>query len=341
MKWNISCSRLVLIALAALMTQSMGCAKSDVGNVSNLSSTRGVQSDTEMIVKAANQAKDVVDSGINQFSEETLPHQAKDLRKQIVRLRDILDVFSHNFAHEIELWDAVRDGLDDGYTVVGNFKDLFDTDAGAVEGLRLGKEPTYQDLKKVKERRKKVLKWKRDYLSEDGLSEKIRTVFMNIRSLEKGNIGSSKKFSEFFWGGVSVLPSPTNSPSQNARVLIDAQAELAFAEHPLVLEMKDPTTAEHEIIFHDHRKRLRTIAKVCNLANALSEQICNPSAVKELEALVVELGEIEDLIITGRHLEEDDKKSKAKDAYEDAKKLFKKLKKKFDGIDMLEPLAEL
>ncbi|NBW82308.1 hypothetical protein EBR21_11195, partial [bacterium] len=330
-----------VFVFAALMTQNVDRAKAEVFIQSHVSSTRIVQGDTEVIVKLAKQAKDIVDSGIFDFSSDTLPHQAKDLRKQIVRLRDILDVFSYNFAHEIDLWNEVRDGLDDGYTVVGEFKDLFDADAVAVAELSTGGEPTYKDQKKLKERRKKVLKWKLSYLSERGLSDKIQMVFGNIRPLEMVKIRPSKKFSEFFWGGVNVLPSPTNSPSQNARVLIDAQAELAFAEHPVVLDLKDPTTAENEIIFHDHRKRLRTIAKVCNLGSALSEELCNSESVKELEALVMELGEIEDLIITGRHLEEDDKNSRAKDAYEDAKKLFKKLKKKFDGIDMLKPLAEL
>ena len=58
--------------------------------------------------------------------------------------------------------------------------------------------------------------------------------------------------------------------------------------------------------------------------------------VGNLDKLVPEL--IQDPIYSSGRLH---KNSKAKDAYEDAKKLFKKLKKKFDGIDMLKPLAEL
>jgi hypothetical protein len=299
------------------------------------------QNYTESIKELAAKAKAVVDQGMSEFNENTLPHQAKDLRKQIVRLRDILDIFPHNFAHELELWDDVRDGLDDGYTVVGDYKDLFDTDADAVRDLEDGKLPEYKNEKKLKDRRKKVLNWKETYFAEGGLSEKIRELFQDIRELDNTNITNSKKYSSFFWGGVPVQPLNSASPAQNARRLIDAQASLATQEHPQVLQIKDPSTHENELLFHDHRKRLRTIAKVCNVANSIVAEACNSSAVKEIENLVVDLGEIEDLIITGRHLEEDGEKKKAEKSYEDAQKKFKKLKKKFEDRDMLAALKIL
>lgn len=330
------------ISFSFLVLQKAACSTEQASLAHTLSiQTQHTHPYTKSIAELAAKAKAVVDSGVREFNSESLPHQAKDLRKQIVRLRDIMDVFSHNFAHELELWDDVRDGLDDGYTVVGDFKDLFDTNPDAVESLGAGKEPKYSNEKKLKERRNKVLKWKSVYFAEGGLSEKIWSAFLNIRALDSSNIVQSKKYSDFFWGGVSALPVALNTPAQNARVLVDAQSDWAIEEHPSVLAIKDPSTHENELAFHDHRKRLRTIAKVCNVANALSENTCEPNAVKAIEALVVDLGEIEDLIITGRHLEEDEKKSKAKEAYEDAQKKFKKLKKKFEDKNMLEPLASL
>lgn len=330
------------LSFSLLALQKAACSPIEPSSAHTLSiAPQQTHQYTKSISELAAKAKSVVDTGVQEFNSESLPHQAKDLRKQIVRLRDILDVFSHNFAHELELWDDIRDGLDEGYTLVGDFKDLFDTNPDAVESLGAGKEPKYKDERKLKERRKKVLKWKSVYFAEGGLSEKIWSAFLNIRPLNSSNVAPSKKYSDFFWGGVAALPVALNTPAQNARILVDAQADWALEEHPTVLAIKDPTTHDSEILFHDHRKRLRTIAKVCNVANALTENSCNPDAVKDIEALVVELGEIEDLIITGRHLEEDDKKTKAKEAYENAQKKFKKLKKKFEDRNMLEPLDSL
>ncbi|MEY3902924.1 MAG: hypothetical protein RL189_2230 [Pseudomonadota bacterium] len=299
------------------------------------------QNYTSSISKLAIKAKSVVDAGLREFNDATLPHQAKDLRKQIVRLRDILDVFPHNFSRELKLWDDVRDGLDDGYTVVGDYKDLFDTNTDAVKALEEGGQPEYADAKKIASRRKKVLAWKEIYFADGGLAEKIVLLFDDIRELDSENIQPSKKYSDFFWGGVAALPSPRLSPAQNARVLIDAQAEVAAAEHPDVLAIKNPSTEHNELVFHDHRKRLRTIAKVCNVANSLSAETCHADAVKSVEALVVELGEIEDLIITGRHLDEDGKEKKADEAYKKAEKKFSKMKKDYEGRDMLEALSRL
>ncbi|MEY4065177.1 MAG: hypothetical protein RIR26_1385 [Pseudomonadota bacterium] len=334
----------IAITFFGLLIQKFASAQSQ-SSASELIETQEIQEDSQLYVKSISSlgsaALSVVDLGLKDFNEGTLPHQAKDLRKQIVRLRDIMDVFSHNFSHEMELWNDIRDGLDDGYTVVGEFKDLFDTNSDAIELLQSGKEPKYKDEKKIKERRSKVLKWKRSFFAEGGLSEKILFAYLDIRPLNSTNVANSKKYSDFFWGGVSAIPSPLNTPAENARVLVDAQSEWAREEHQAVLEIKDPSTVENEIIFHDHRKRLRTISKVCTVANALTENTCHTPAVKEIEKLVVEFGEIEDLIVTGRHFEEDGKKSKAKDAYEDARKRFKILKKKFDGRDMLMPLFTL
>lgn len=305
------------------------------------SQTREAQGYTAAIKELAKKAKSVVDAGLSEFHESTLPHEAKELRKQIVRLRDLLDVFPHNFAHELELWDDVRDGLDEGYTVIGDYKDLFDSNPEARRDLDGGKVPEYENTKKLVERRKIVLKWKSDYFDHGGLSEQISLLFTDIRELDTSNVRKSKKYSGFFWGGVSAQPLALARPEENARRLIDAQAALAVQEHDEVLRIKDPSTEKNELLFHDHRKRLRTISKVCGVANALRAETCDSSALRKLDSLVVDLGEIEDLIITGRHLEDDGKKSKAEEAYEDAQKKFKKLKNKFENKDMLEPLRRI
>jgi len=303
-------------------------------------STRLNDQYTALVSQAANTAKATVDEALFEFSSETLPHEAKDLRKQLVTVRDILDVFSHNFLHELELWNEIRDNLDKGYTVIGDYKDLFDADPKAVEAFAQNRTPKYSDSEKLKDRRKKVLKWKEKYFQPSGIKEQIEELFSNIKPLQTEPM-QSRKFSRFFWGGVTELPSEFLNPAENARILATAQAVLAREEHPEVLNIEDLTSHEGEILFHDHRKRLRTIVKICRLANSFSKDSCEQDAIEKLANLVVKLGDIEDLIITGRHFEEVKKKKKAKEAYESAVKKFKKLKSKYSSADMLEPLDRL
>lgn len=295
---------------------------------------------TQQVSAVAEEAKQIVDEALSEFDNSTLPHEAKDLRKQLVTVRDILDVFAHNFAHELDLWDDVRDALDKGYTVIGDYKDLFDAHPDAVEALRQNEKPTYSNSEKLKERRKKVLSWKKKYFAPSGIKDQVETLFANIRPLHT-ETQNNRKFSKFFWGGVSELPSEALAPADNAKKLALAQAQLARVEHPMVLNLNDPSSHAGELLFHDHRKRLRTIVKVCHLANKLTPETCNSSATQNLADLVVKLGEIEDLIITGRHLEEDKKNSKAKDMYKKAIKKFNKLKERYAATDMLEPLDQL
>jgi|GEM_PF-996495 len=329
------------IALSAIFLAQACSTASLESRLQQSNEFRANTSYTGSITELAYKAKSIVDAGMMEFNEDTLPHEAKELRKQIVRLRDLLDVFPHNFAHELKLWDDVRDGLDDGYTVVGDYKDLFDTNPKAVRELEAGAQPEYKDKKNLNERRTKVLKWKSEYFTEGGVSDQVLLLFTDIRELDASNVINPKKYSSFFWGGVSVQPIATAKPAENARRLIDAQAALATREHPSVLDIKDPTTHKNELLFHDHRKRLRTISKVCNIANALTAESCNSAAMKDIDALVVDLGEIEDLIITGRHLEDDGEKKKAEEAYGDAQKKFNKLKKKCEDKNMLEPLKRI
>jgi hypothetical protein len=295
---------------------------------------------TSQVSQTAEHAIAIVDEALTEFDNDTLPHEAKDLRKQLVTVRDMLDVFAHNFAQNFVLWDDVRDALDKGYTVIGNYKDLFDANPDAVEALRQQRTPNYPDAKKVKERRNKVLAWKEQYFRSQGIRHQIKSLFSEISPLQR-DVRNEVKFSRFFWGGVDNRPSELLSPSENAKLLAQAQGLVAREEHSEFLHLEDPTSHSGELLFHDHRKRLRTIVKICNIANKLKNDTCNTAAMRSLADLVTKLGDIEDLIITGRHFEDDNKNSKAKDAYQSAIKKFTKLKMQFVDGDMLEPLENL
>lgn len=290
---------------------------------------------TETIQQVARDAKSVLEQGLQEFNKETLPGEARDLRKQLVRLRDVLDIYSHNFLNQLKLWDDIRDGLDEGYTLIGDFKDLAEVQ---MPSSNSDAKPRKLDEKKVKNQRKLVLKWKEDYFQAGGWSDKVSALFSQIQPLSSSTLTNSKKFSNFFWGGVEALPAAINSPAQNARILLDAQSNRVFDEHNDFLELSNLRKEKNEVVFHDHRKRIRTVTKICNLANAMEEETCRSGAVKSVEKLVARLGEIEDLIVAARQEEEDGKHKKADECYEKAEKLFEELKKDNKKEDLLEPL---
>jgi hypothetical protein len=295
---------------------------------------------TSVINGAARSAMSELQSGLAAFNKETLPHQAKDLRKQILLLRDILDIYSHNFSHELDLWDRIRDELDDGYTVVGAYKDLYD--AGTqVEDADSSEEPEYKDTKELKKRRKSVLKWKDDFEDDEGIAFQLNSLLSSIRPLNQNNIKANSKYSDFFWGGVSVKPDPQATPAENAKTLLKAQFDVVAEEHEEVLEVDDLSKLKNEEIFHDHRKRIRTLVKICNLVAKFGSPICNERSLKFTAETVSAMGRIEDLVTAGRLQEESGSEKRADKVFAKANKEFSKLKSQWKTQDPLEIIGSL
>ena len=95
------------------------------------------------------------------FTEDTLPHEAKLLRKSVGKLRSYLELFIFaypTYGGEDPLRKA-RKVLDSGYESLGNFKDLFDIKGVSVSDL--DKSP--YDMEEVSKRRNIALKWKKKY----------------------------------------------------------------------------------------------------------------------------------------------------------------------------------
>lgn len=292
---------------------------------------------TRQILSSIKGAQDVFETGLGEFNEDTLPHQAKDFRKQIVSIRDVLDIYSHNFADDLSLWEKVRDDLDLGYTVVGNFKDLYDADAG-IENP--DSKPKYRDKDEVKKRRKVVLKWKTDYFKKDG-QKSLNRLLKVTKPLVAGQIEQNPKFSRFFWGGVEELPSPEMSPSQNARLLAVAIGRRVLGDHQDFLKLSDLGKVENEEIFHDHRKRVRTMVKICNFALGFDPTICVSGAVETLAKASSDMGKVEDLITAGRLKKEQGKDKAAKEFFSKADKEFVDLKAAWSGADPILVIREI
>ena len=288
-------------------------------------------------------ARATLEVGLKEFTPTTLPHEAKDLRKQIVRLRDVLDVFSHNFMQQKDLWEQVREDLDQGYEIVGEYKDLYDSqiDPQTSDSQPNSAPPVYPDLKRLEKRRARVLKWRAEYFAEDGLRDALKDLLESAVPLEIAGVESDKVFSRFFWGGVKATPNEHYTAAANALVLVRAQGRVALKESEDFLEIKNLSKLENEEKFHDHRKRLRTLAKVCSIADALEPEACPQADVDALNSFVSQLGEVEDVIVAARLKKEDGKDKKADELFELAEKKFKSLKLEIAAKDLYRPVVNL
>ena len=106
---------------------------------------------------------------LEDFSHETLPHESKYLRKKVGYLRFYLDLFAFSYASSEgeDLWLDFRKLLDRGYSLLGNYKDLFDI-------LAIPKEKASKDSYKketLKRMNNEILLWKA--LFEAKISNKI------------------------------------------------------------------------------------------------------------------------------------------------------------------------
>jgi hypothetical protein len=276
------------------------------------------------------------ETDLQKVTNEVKPQDTKELRKRIGEIRDLLDLFAHNFHAERDLFKSMRKILDDGYTVIGDFKDLYDGAAAAGKGTEFKIEKSL-----VEKRRTKVLRWKNDYFAPNGYSDQLQKLASAARPLEAHLDLDKEDLSRFFWGGVDILPNPALGPAENARLLALAQAQKVFEQVESVNAITNVRKSKSETRFHDFRKRLRAVAKVCNLAIRIKGDSCAKPSVEAILILVDRLGTIEDLL-TGAALLEDEKDSKAASKqFDAAQRAFDKFKAEWSQRDMLEPLKQL
>lgn len=327
--------RLLVAALAACMLTFCGQSL-----VKPSGFFRDVNGDTQPYVRTVigllRESQLSMEQELKKVTKDVSPLETKELRKRIGEVRDILDLFAHHFLTDRAGYNLLRNSLDRGYTVVGNFKDLHDgaTASESEEDLKFDKALT-------EKRRKKVLKWKDEYLEPEGISERLGKLLTSAAPLLEFANQDKSDLSRFFWGGVDITPDPALEPAQNARRLALAQAEKVFGEAHKITKIDAVSKSKNETQFHDFRKRLRAVTKICNLAIKIKENSCTQSAVDSLLNLVDRLGNIEDLF-TGAVILKEEGRSKAADRQlKAAQKSFEELKFEWAKRDLLEPLKRL
>lgn len=251
---------------------------------------------------------DEIHRGLTNFNANTLPHEAKDLRKLLGKFRNRLDLFA--FAYPTgpgkDPFLKLRDDLDKGYERMGEFKDLFDTqrlelavfDAKKQEWSK-GIRPaavTYADAEKVQSRRDKVLKWQAKFLEPERLA--TYRAYVCAPDLQAFHQRPAKDLSRFFWGSEAGLePRPELSGVDNFRWLAAELLNRALKDYPTVQQLRD-LEGETAETFHDFRKRARAVVKITEDIELLPATNARAAELHELmDDLDDSYGEINDKIV--------------------------------------------
>lgn len=243
-----------------------------------------------------------------------MPHEEplKDLRKEIQKLRNHLDVFVFSYADGVREkdWRAFRELLDEGYESIGEFKDLFESQGlelkrlnpqtGQIEGDIDEKDVKYNQTTLAR-RRERMVKWFNEYTAPQTAAkyrELIATPSQTIADIQNQNI------TRFFWGSVGFRPDPA---VPGAKTIGRLASELAAnAADQVVKTAATLVTIEddNEDTFHDTRKYMRSVSNlVKNFAEILPADAQTP--LRLIDRAVSRYGNIEELIVA-RHLAKED-----------------------------------
>lgn len=261
----------------------------------NLSYGEAAQIFTQEKLQSAYQA-------IEKFDELTMPHDAKDLRKEILSAREMLDLFIFSFQGENEILEF-RKQLDSGYEVIGAFKDLYDSQV-----LDDPAQARY-DKKWVQTRRKDVLIWKVQFLFHRSSYEALLQRILPVGSVKY----KKKNLSNQFWGASEINPKVENLASELLSRLLADLWSTARSEYEIVREIKDPGKDEKRIeVYHNFRKRIRSALKIIQYFDEFP-QAFSSEELQTLSLLVSQYGTISDMIAKLELLDEkkDQKKIEA------------------------------
>ncbi|MGE0174356.1 MAG: hypothetical protein AB7T49_16290 [Oligoflexales bacterium] len=237
---------------------------------------------------------------------QSLPHEAKSVRKNLGDFKIILDVFAYALpknGHRDQLED-VRNATDDGYEVVGAFKDEFDRLGVELseldeetqvwsEGVR--PEDLAYDIARVKKARKAALSWKEKFENEDFVKANHRYF---TKKPNKLTIREKNELSRLFWGAVESVPSANATAGETVKTLVRDLIKVAQGNYVTATTIQDVTIEANEIVFHDFRKRVRSVTKIASFFDGIFDPaVEDHELTKYLEDVVDRYGSIHDKIV--------------------------------------------
>jgi len=234
---------------------------------------------------------------LDSLNSSSPPASVKNLRDMLLRLRNLVDIFVFAYPtncgpNGTDLYYPLRDDLDNGYTWIGNFKDLSDSGVNYT-------------LKQEDELRNKCLQWKSTYLNHTSYygyyvfisNPSTTTIFMRDRT----------SLSSFFWDLVSFTPSLNISGDGNLAMLSRGLLIGAVGRFQDFVNLQDIYVFNTSLQYHDYRKLVRAINSVTTFVGAgIYNQTfdCVQPSNTVLGNLFSSLGKIEDHIVAYRYYEQ-------------------------------------
>lgn len=237
---------------------------------------------------------DKVRASLVVLDDDVMPHEAKQLRKDIGRLRDHVDLFAFAYkpGKKHDTWKDIRDELDDGYETIGSFKDLFD-----VQGVEDPADAEYDD-DEVEALRDVTLEWSGEFLDDEHQDD--TGAYLGAPSLSKLHDRPKDDQPRFYWREAGIEPDAKLSGLKNMARLQRALIEEALEDLAETPEIGNLTKESNAVAFHDFRKRVRSIEKLAGYFPQMTKS-GDVDEAQELLAVVIEAvdryGDINDRIV--------------------------------------------
>lgn len=237
------------------------------------------------------------------LTAKATPKEAKAIRKDIGKLKIYIDVFQYAYspASDRDILMEMREQLDEGYEVVGQFKDLYDTmDADEISDELLS------------QRRQKAIAWKNDFQNKAEIYDYKTFINFPLKGevYKRANVDLPK----FFW---KIVKFPENKIDDGQAVLshlLNGMLEKSVERYKLVMDFESLFVHKDEEAFHDFRKLVRAHLKLTTVffQSEVSEGAVHFDSYKILEMMVDKFGEINDNLVSLHHAKSKKKKKKLK-----------------------------
>jgi hypothetical protein len=236
-------------------------------------------------------------NGLSKLNEKARPEdkELKALRKDMQRVRDSLDMFAFAYGAggaQEKLWTQLRDQIDDGYEILGHFKDLFDSTGKELNADGSLPAGFAYDPATLKARKDELLTWVKGFKQPVQL-EAFKKLVANPSS--KVEVVDRRQLSKFFWGSVDFRPENGKPGVVAVRKLAATMLGKAKTRVDQARALADLTVGTNEETFHNARKQIRSSL---NLLKNFPELVkVGKRDLDALDAAVGKFGDIEDRLV--------------------------------------------
>ncbi len=237
------------------------------------------------------------------MNETTEPVDVKDLRKNLGNVKIEIDLYCPLFS-ENKYKDVLklREQIDLGYEILGQFKDLYDTEVSA--GIPA-------ELEDIIIKRQAALQWRASFNKF-----LAKTQVLPLLSHPASKTRECLRPPKLLWARLKTIPSADDSLDEVLEKLVADLIRSYEKDQKKLLKIDHLFKYSDEERFHDFRKGVRTVLKLIDFYPQLAYRTKIDSKV-ELEKLIDQFGSINDLLVA-YHKASGDKKKKLKEKIEKA-----------------------